>query len=831
MRYRSERIASFIMAAMLTGVLTLSSCGGTNAKTETTGAAQTNTDNKTPDVTVAQMISAASDEVPASESTEAETTMPAAEVPDLLDGTIGDFVVNKGTLVEYTGSDENIVIPDGVLSIADNVFSKKEFYGTGDGKTQIANVLKSIVIPEGVRSIGDAAFRECHYLETVSLPDTLESIGAYAFYECRKLKDINIPESLTDIGAYALDETSWTEEALKNSGNSVLIINNTVINGRSASGNVVIPDGVTAIADCAFEGKTTGAGWVNENASIGIKTVTLPDSIVRIGDQAFYECNDIFDINFPDGLEYIGDEAFGASSGGNKVSTVRLPESIKYVGLNAFGKGSWVTDNIEKGRDAISGGVLIKSASTTGDVKISDDVRIIGGGAFLVAEYLTGVEIPEGVTTICSNAFRGCKNLENVRLPSTLVTIGDDAFSSTNIKEIELPEGLETIGSNAFYSTELVELKLPDSVKKLGSNAFSYNGELKNITLSNNITEIPDGMVSSCKSLETLEIPYGVGVLGEEIVGGCKSIKTLYIPNSVYLIKGDPEDTLRPIRKFTVEFGGTREHWDKIKNEYLDKYTVICADERSNAGPAETEISLNTQIAETSNALPEIDIDLTGFVVPPASDFEIVDTVYYWTDSNAEWWQNDAGKAKYPDPIHVSYIGKDQKIIIPAEIDGRQVVEVSINHRTHETLTDIVISEGIQSVHFASDRDELENLILPETLEKLYLTSLFLETLTIPKRARFIEIIGCNRLQTVTFSNKPEYAAEQSGYPENTDIRITNCQALYHLELPDNAIITAFKDTPLFGYGCVCLHEIIYLGKIFSSADDLAQVIPQKLMN
>ena len=61
---------------------------------------------------------------------------------------LGDnFEVKDGSLIRYTGSGTDVVIPDGVTSIGDYAFNE-------------CKMLTSIKIPDSVTSIGKSAFSD-----------------------------------------------------------------------------------------------------------------------------------------------------------------------------------------------------------------------------------------------------------------------------------------------------------------------------------------------------------------------------------------------------------------------------------------------------------------------------------------------------------------------------------------------------------------------------------------------------------------------------------------------------------------------------------------------
>ncbi len=96
----------------------------------------------------------------------------------------GEFVTDtNGVLLEYKGSGDNVVVPDGVKTISSSAFFNVRDY------------LKSLTLPESVTEIANFAFAEYPVLEAVHLPESLKSIGVRAFAHCEKLESIYIPES------------------------------------------------------------------------------------------------------------------------------------------------------------------------------------------------------------------------------------------------------------------------------------------------------------------------------------------------------------------------------------------------------------------------------------------------------------------------------------------------------------------------------------------------------------------------------------------------------------------------------------------------------------
>lgn len=90
---------------------------------------------------------------------------------------------------------------------------------------------------------------------------------------------------------------------------------------EDAYGDIVIPEGVTIIADMAFE------------KCDGITSVSIPQSVVKIGLCAFNGCDRLTSINIPESVISIGYGAFNECS---KLTDIILNNSIDQCGYEIF---------------------------------------------------------------------------------------------------------------------------------------------------------------------------------------------------------------------------------------------------------------------------------------------------------------------------------------------------------------------------------------------------------------------------------------------------------------------------------------------------------------
>ena len=74
------------------------------------------------------------------------------------------------------------------------------------------NIIKLIIIGDGVTTIGKYAFYRCKALTSVTIPNSVTTIGEEAFSECTNLQKVNIGNSVKTIGIFAFGNcTSITQ--------------------------------------------------------------------------------------------------------------------------------------------------------------------------------------------------------------------------------------------------------------------------------------------------------------------------------------------------------------------------------------------------------------------------------------------------------------------------------------------------------------------------------------------------------------------------------------------------------------------------------------------
>lgn len=124
--------------------------------------------------------------------------------------------------------------------------------------------IKDLVIPESVTEISEYAFVRCLGLTSVTIGDNVTAIKAHAFYNCEGITSVRIGNGVTTIGNKAFEEcnslkavhiqdiAAWCNITFAYRGNPLWYARHLFLNGEEVK-DLVIPDGVTAISDKAFE--------------------------------------------------------------------------------------------------------------------------------------------------------------------------------------------------------------------------------------------------------------------------------------------------------------------------------------------------------------------------------------------------------------------------------------------------------------------------------------------------------------------------------------------------------------------------------------------------
>ncbi len=176
--------------------------------------------------------------------------------------------VNHGDSIEITGFDNSVsdvVIPSEIEGLPVTAISVGAFY---------LSAITSIEIPNTVTSIGEMAFLGCTSLKSVKLSTGVAKIDKNAFGSCSALQEIQVAKDNPNF--------SSLNGVLYSKKQDTLVI----YPAAKTDAAYIIPSGVTSVAMYAF----------SENPYL--ETLTIPNSLIKVGDSAFYNCKNLRAVSY-----------------------------------------------------------------------------------------------------------------------------------------------------------------------------------------------------------------------------------------------------------------------------------------------------------------------------------------------------------------------------------------------------------------------------------------------------------------------------------------------------------------------------------------------------
>lgn len=204
-----------------------------------------------------------------------------------------------------------------------------------------------------------------------------------------------------------------------------------------------------------------------ENNTSKLKSLTLPETLTKIGKFAFACCNSLTSIYIPDEVNFVDSCAF---IGCNKLVEVHTTDIRKWKEINFAGNGIDCTSNpLNYAHQLYENGEKITELCLN-----FAWYNNIGDYAFCGWDG-SKVDLNNGVVQIGKGAFNNCNNLESVCIYSWQAdSIGAFCFNDcSRLKVVELPQVVKKIGRHAFQSCKSLDsFQFPNTVEILEEGAF-----------------------------------------------------------------------------------------------------------------------------------------------------------------------------------------------------------------------------------------------------------------------------------------------------------------------------------------------------------------------
>ncbi|OAV70863.1 hypothetical protein Barb4_01068 [Bacteroidales bacterium Barb4] len=363
-----------------------------------------------------------------------------------------------------------------------------------------------------------------------------------------------------------------------------------------------------------------------------LKHLTIQGN-TAIGFSAFNACENLESINLPDSLERIGHEAFRHCW---KVKELTVPKGLKEWSY-AFAYMSIESVTVQDGLEQIADHAFSYCTSLK-NISLPESVKEIGSGAFLDCTSLERFEIPKYVSKLGTGIFSGCSSLRHLYYPAAVPVFRMDVLPNENSKvhvtydtynraddknkkylvpdiypvefvynkknltavvygadsllpvvelhlmptvsykyedytieviasgalrgvrglqKVVIPDGIERIGEQAFENClDLTSANIPGGAR-VGIGAFRGCVKLKSVTIEEGVTAIEAEAFKTCSSLDSVTIPGSMEYLAAGIFGGCTSLQSVTINGSVTSIGAEAFSSCHSLKSIIIPGGVT----------------------------------------------------------------------------------------------------------------------------------------------------------------------------------------------------------------------------------------------------------------------------------
>lgn len=376
---------------------------------------------------------------------------------------------------------------------------------------------------------------------------SVDAIDNSTFKNNTSIRSITIPASIVDI--YGLD--SIPAFNLWNGG---------AFEGCTNLTNVYYLGTIEQWCSIKYGNWQSNPMYYATNLYIGGKLVSgsieISNSVLRITEYAFNNCNGITDIQFEGTKEQwerisIGDGNEPIKNANIHFSQYTVKENIVEATCTTEGHYDLVvyktSDNTEVSRER-------KTTAKLSHVYLNDGTCSNCG----YQEFVFSLNADGATYAVVGigKDFSGTK----VTIPTSfngkaITAIEARAFDNNDmIVSVVIPEGVISIGEHAFsYCNNLTNVTIPESVTTICESAFRGSTGLTSVTIGKNITSISSAMFNGCTGLKRIIISDSVTYIGDYAFYDCNGLTDIY-------------------------YTGTEEQWNAItiaaQNEELKNATI-----------------------------------------------------------------------------------------------------------------------------------------------------------------------------------------------------------------------------------------------------------------
>ena len=387
--------------------------------------------------------------------------------------------------------------------------------------------LISIVIPNSVKEIGRRAFMDCTALNKLTLGTGLKTIGEYAFSGCAALKSVIIPDSVETM-KYATFG-SCTKLATITIGKNVQNMDGSAFYGCSAITSVV-----WNAKQCNDFDMANGEGLYSpfSSAREQITEVTFGTEVQNIPAQLFAKMTKLSSINIPSSVIRIGDNAFYNNKA---LAAVAMEDGTGELDIQDYAFYYCpALKNLTLGHATTIGDYAFGSCSNIEALALPDNLTYIGQSAFEDCDKIAKVVIPDKVTTIRRKAFYEIDSLRFVSVGESVRTIeGGGSYNYAfgaygSVKEVEWNAvHCQDVNSGIFSTDKIAKFSFGDKVERIPANLCAGMSGIDSINLPVTLESIGEYAFSSCSSVKKIILGENMQHIEYCAFNNCRGIDTI----------------------------------------------------------------------------------------------------------------------------------------------------------------------------------------------------------------------------------------------------------------------------------------------------------------
>ena len=247
--------------------------------------------------------------------------------------------------------------------------------------------------------------------------------------------------------------------------------------------------------------------------------MTIPESLISIGDGAFWDCSGLTSVTIPESVTSIGERAFYGCS--RLISVTALMTTPVEINGSVFSNISNATLYVPRGsKSAYENAAYWKDFKEIVEIIEEDENHIIF--------------VDENVKSLCVANWdtdgNGMLSYEEAASVTSLGTVFENKKDITMFDELQYFTGLTAIGGRAFYGCRnLISVTIPNSVTSIDDYAFSDCSSLTSMIIPPSVVSIGGSAFSGCSCLTSVMIPNSVTSIGDNAFNNCDNMTAVRI--------------------------------------------------------------------------------------------------------------------------------------------------------------------------------------------------------------------------------------------------------------------------------------------------------------